>query len=829
MAVDHEKTDFEKVLSQFRSLDEDGNGGIDRNELTTLMRALDKDLWTEERIDSLMRQVDKDFDRVIQFEEFISWIFGVGKHAAKEDLGRVSTPTGSRTLSHLRPMAGGGRRSRVKHEDKDLSPVVDCAPTWPLLFECMTEPLRRVADHYEVQEEIGEGYFATVARARNKATGNFVALKTIPKDEMSKLRNQPPDAKVTVDETLVNSEAGRSDSGAVAANWHFHCSLTCPPVRRPSRLEIRSSLEDQGVMGDTRTVFFRVRLRRGQEVLHMEDVFGLKHNRRQGGASAAAPAGGATQAATAAAESVGAAATRWPGTPSSSSAAIAGPSTEKSPLSSSATLDRTFTARDAIVYRARVDDVYDIQYTVCSAELDKGPMWIRDFQVGLFSPALACEVVIGEVLNHPNIARVHDAFEDFRHIYLCMELCQGGELLERIIDQGHFAEPQAVAMMQQATNAVHYMHSRKIMHRDLKLENFMLYSKEPLNVEDNVLKIVDFGSARDFPVEGCCCTLVGAPYYVAPQVILREYDEKCDVWSLGVVAYILLSGRPPFDAETDVGIWSKVREGKYDFDGEEWADASCESRAFVADCLAMDPESRCCAQALASHCWIEDNRSYVNTAKRSTQAKFLPNMRCFWAGTAASRAALEFVAQHADGDTVRELSEMFRAMDRDNSGTLHLEELRDGLETAGMGLGVGVCGWRTWLEKTFGEGSNIKGITINYTTFLASALDRRLLQQENACWAAFSAFDRDGNGHVSHRELGEVLRDRRFESSLGVQEGGLSCVAEALELDLDDDGEIDFWEFMHHVRDKFTNLASPPSLSPMNSVAAPRSRLSSNV
>lgn len=170
-------------------------------------------------------------------------------------------------------------------------------------------------------------------------------------------------------------------------------------------------------------------------------------------------------------------------------------------------------------------------------------------------------------LDHPNIIKLYETFEDSRNIYLIMEMCEGGELFDRIIDKGHFTEVEARAIFLAIMQAINYCHSNGIAHRDLKPENFIFLSKH----DDSPLKVIDFGLSKNFVTDtSVMSTKAGTPYYIAPEVLAGKYDQACDIWSSGVILYILLSGVPPFFGDTDPEILDMVKKGEFSFDIEEF-------------------------------------------------------------------------------------------------------------------------------------------------------------------------------------------------------------------------------------------------------------------
>merc|ERR1719313_1083630 len=172
----------------------------------------------------------------------------------------------------------------------------------------------------------------------------------------------------------------------------------------------------------------------------------------------------------------------------------------------------------------------------------------------------AQEIEVMRALDHPNIVKLYETYEDARNVYLVMELCTGGELFDRIIEANYFSERVAAFLIRQVLSAVFYMHTQSIAHRDLKPENFLLGNEK--SVEEAPLKIIDFGLSKRFEAGSPMTTKACTPYYVAPEVLDGSYNEKCDVWSLGAIMYILLCGAPPFFGDSDPEVLRKVKKGK---------------------------------------------------------------------------------------------------------------------------------------------------------------------------------------------------------------------------------------------------------------------------
>jgi len=403
--------------------------------------------------------------------------------------------------------------------------------------------------------------------------------------------------------------------------------------------------------------------------------------------------------------------------------------------------------------------------------------------------ALAQEIEITRVLDHPNIVRLYEVFEDARCIYLVMEVCTGGELFDAILnaDSG-FSERSAARLMKQVVGAVFYMHSLGIVHRDLKPENFLL--AEDVSIDDSALKLVDFGTARRTKPGTPMTTLTFTPYYVAPEVMKGSYNLNCDIWSLGVLLYVLLCGRPPFNGDSEEEILRSVRKGTFSFNKPAWQVVSDDAKDLIEKMLVIDAEKRHTAEQVLHHPWVDKLAPKASNAALS-QALF-KNLRGFQAQSKFKKAALTAMAKHLGDSKIQDLREMFYALDADGNGRITLEELSDGIKKMGMDVPED-------LKRIMCEVDSDGSGEIDYTEFLAATLDRRHFMCEDLCWAAFRTFDLDGNGRITKEELLEVFtrgedQVENLEEMLGMHREEIEQIVQ--DADVDGDGEIDFEEFV---------------------------------
>lgn len=225
--------------------------------------------------------------------------------------------------------------------------------------------------------------------------------------------------------------------------------------------------------------------------------------------------------------------------------------------------------------------------------------------------ALQTEIEILKRVDHPNIIKLIDTFEDHRHFCLVMELIQGGELFDQILQKEQFSENEAREALMQIIDAIEYCHSLEILHRDIKPENLLLETKDTSMMS---LKIADFGLARVLDTDSLASTTCGTPGYVAPEVLQQQpYGKECDIWSIGVVLFILLSGTPPFYEEDNFKLFEQIKSCKYDFDVDTWDNVSAEAKDFVSKILVADPKKRMTIPDMKLHAWM--NKVLVNDQK----------------------------------------------------------------------------------------------------------------------------------------------------------------------------------------------------------------------
>ena len=235
---------------------------------------------------------------------------------------------------------------------------------------------------------------------------------------------------------------------------------------------------------------------------------------------------------------------------------------------------------------------------------------------------LQTEVDILKKVKHPSCVECYDVFDSDDKLYLVMELCEGGELFDRIVDKGHFTEADAQRTCVKLFDAINYLHSIGIAHRDLKPENLLMTSKNA----DAEIKITDFGLGKFFDAQSeVMKTPCGTPGYIAPEVLhMKGYGRECDVWSFGVIVYILLCGFPPFYADSDALLFEKIKKGEYEFLRPYWDPISEDAKDLIRKMLIVDPKKRItCAEAM-QHKWLKAETAKLEANKVRSSARRPP-------------------------------------------------------------------------------------------------------------------------------------------------------------------------------------------------------------
>ncbi|GAA0172924.1 non-receptor serine/threonine protein kinase [Lithospermum erythrorhizon] len=427
-----------------------------------------------------------------------------------------------------------------------------------------------------------------------------------------------------------------------------------------------------------------------------------------------------------------------------------------------ASLDKTFGFLKNFVSTYELGDEVGrghFGYT-CKAKFKKGELKGQEVAVKVIpkakmTTAIAIEDVRREVkilralAGHSNLVQFYDACEDNDNVYIVMELCEGGELLDRILARGgKYTEDDAKAVMIQILNVVAFCHLQGVVHRDLKPENFLYKSKE----ENSQLKAIDFGLSDFVKPDERLNDIVGSAYYVAPEVLHRSYSTEGDVWSIGVIAYILLCGSRPFWARTESGIFRAVLKADPSFEEQPWPSLSSEAKDFVKRLLYKDPRRRMTAAQGLCHPWIRNSHD----VKVPLDILIFKLMKTYMRSSALRKAALRAMSKTLTVDELFYLKEQFALLEPNKNGTICLDNIK-----AALSKNATDAMKESRIHEFLASLNALEYRRMDFEEFCAAALSVHQLEAldrwEQHARCAYDLFDKDGNRAIMIEELASEL------------------------------------------------------------------------
>ncbi|KAF0687864.1 Aste57867_20451 [Aphanomyces stellatus] len=428
-----------------------------------------------------------------------------------------------------------------------------------------------------------------------------------------------------------------------------------------------------------------------------------------------------------------------------------------------------------------------------------GKVWaVKVVELGneLDKKALLNEIDIVKRLQHPNVVRVIASYEDSKRMYMVMQLLPGAELASQLYDKNRvFTEVEVRKLILCLLRAIAYLHSNQITHRDLKLENLLLENETQMTS----LKLIDFGLSKFLKKGERLQQSLGTIDYVAPEVLDGDYNEKCDLWSVGVICYELLTKVSPFHGDTNDDTMHKIFDGIQPsfFHGDVWKSISPECLNFIKSLIQEDPQERLSAEQALNHRWMRTSATgVIDDNKRQLFLKMVAfGKNCSkLKSTAMLSVAMGVSESHLKPEIV---SEVFHSMDKDKNGTLNADEFCEALEEYGIG--------HDEARNVFARMDQSKRGKINYIEFVAAVLDEF---GDETMKEAFAMLDAEKTGRISVVGLKSVFKNAK-ESDLR------DMVASA---DIKGDGCVDYEEF----KQMFSNEPPPTAtaLGPQTSQAA---------
>ncbi len=402
------------------------------------------------------------------------------------------------------------------------------------------------------------------------------------------------------------------------------------------------------------------------------------------------------------------------------------------------------------------------------------------------------EIEILKKLDHPKILKIIDFYSKVKKYYIITEYCPEGELFNEIIKVGRFDEGQTAFIINQILKAISYCHRNQIIHRDIKPENIMITKREKNGCLQ--VKLIDFGTAKIFEKGQSENRYVGSSYYMAPEVLKRKYDEKCDLWSIGVILYILLTGRPPFDGNDDEEILKNVEIGVYDKTSYPFPSLSSYAKDLINKLLQYDAKKRISAEEALEHQWFKTaefkKKDKVNTIPLELAKQLITNMTKYKSNNMLKCAVVAYLVHHlTNTEECMEASKLFIKIDLNSDGKIEKHELIQGFQKY---WGISEEEVKEKVDIIFANIDTDFNGFIEYEEFVRAAVNPTIFMSQNYLKFAFNYFDRDSSGDITFEEI-----KKRFSQNSNYNSEKMDTELREIfdKVDINKDGSISFFEF----------------------------------
>ena len=407
------------------------------------------------------------------------------------------------------------------------------------------------------------------------------------------------------------------------------------------------------------------------------------------------------------------------------------------------------------------------------------------------------EINILKTLDHPNILKILEFHLEHDKYYIVTDYCPEGELFNEIVNKKIFSEKETSFIIYQILQAVRYCHKMRIVHRDIKPENIMIMGREPNGLLH--VKLIDFGTAKIFEEGNKQKALVGSSYYIAPEVLKGKYDEECDLWSIGVITYMLLTGVPPFNGNNDDDILRAVSSGKYDTTSPSFTNLSNNAKDFIMRLLQYNPSDRITAADALSHPWFKTsefaNIYRVNTINVNLAKNMMHNLEYYKSNNIIKCAVLAYlVHQNTNSQECINASYLFLDIDLNKDGKLEKNELEKALVK-----------YNDLTEEQAKKRANTIFMNIDTDNngfieseeFIRACINPNVFTSKNYLLTAFNYFDDDKNGSISVSEVEQKF----LQSSKNQNENTRQELRKMFDqIDVNKDGQITLDEFSSMIK-----------------------------
>ena len=357
------------------------------------------------------------------------------------------------------------------------------------------------------------------------------------------------------------------------------------------------------------------------------------------------------------------------------------------------------------------------------------------------------EVDIISTLDHPNIIKFYETFHDDYFFHIVMELCKGKDIIHQMGNYGIIEEKKVTYIIFKVLLAIAHCHNRGVTHRDLKPENILFDSMK----KDAEIKILDFGLSRKYDKEQKMHSILGTPYYVAPEVLKGEYDEKCDIWSIGAMTYLMLCGEPPFNGNSNNEIFKKIVKENIKINTLLWKNISNNAKDFVKICLSKNSNKRPSAQEALNHIWFSNVKNEIHNNK-NIKKEILLNIKDFNINYEFKQMVLKYLINNKlSYEEKKVFKDAFYALDFNHNGFIIESDLKKAFDLFNINID----------EKQINHLFNIlpenKNLGLGFIEFIMAGIDKKSIFTEENLEDAFNYFDINKTGDIEFDNLNSAL------------------------------------------------------------------------